>query len=210
MSAFADSVLEPGERVLYEAQFHKKYMLVVELCLVLTFFPLAGTGYYLYMVLGNEQRDTSIIIGSLAASFLLCGIIGLIEMILEYFSMPGECLVTDKRIIIKNSNRIHSCQYIRYVYISLPPSKVVVEQSRFAQYFDAGEIVIYGTIYCTKSLLEHQVKKLEGKHENYVWERDKPPFFSWGLKKYTAAYRFGYVRAPFALKRFLESQTPQA
>lgn len=44
------------------------------------------------------------------------------------------------------------------------------------------------------------MKKLEGKHENYVWKREE----------FISSYSCEYIRSPFALKQFLESQALRA
>lgn len=208
MSAFADSVLEPGERVLYVVQFHKNYTLLVALLWALPFPLLAGSGTYLYKMLPNNGQIAVIFVFIILAP-VLCYLSIMIsefaEEILNYFSLPKECIVTDKRIIIKDFIRVHlsrycSCKRFSYVYIPLPSSMIEVEQCRFAQRFDAGNVIVHGDVYRTGWFGTSEVKEVEKKHENYVWERED----------FTSSYSCKHIRSPFALKQFLESQAPRA
>ena len=207
-----DSVLEPGERVLYEAQFHKKYKLFADLCLALVYFLLVGIGVYLYiMVVANKQSGEfiSMIIVYFITWYMLSGSRILIETIVNYFSegciVTDECIVTDKRIIKTRYFRRtlgFGCLQFQYEYMPLPPLKIVVGQCRLEKYFDVGTITFHGDLYTTDWFPKHKMKDVEAKHEDYVWTR----------AKYAPSYSCGcaYIRAPFALKQFLESRAPQA
>ena len=211
MSALAVSVLEPGERVLYEVRFHKKYTLFADLCLALAFFLMVGIGFYLFgMAAANKQSGEfiSMTIIYFITWYLLSGSRELIVPILNYFSegciVTDECIVTDKRIIKTRYFRrflgFGRLQF-QYEYMPLPPLKIVVGQSRLAKYFDVGTITFHGDLYTTDWFPKHKMKEVEAKHEDYVWTR----------AKYAPSYSCGcaYIRDPFALKKFLESQMPR-
>ena len=97
-------------------------------------------------------------------------------------------------LVEKNSHKY------KYVYIPLPSSRIDVEQCWLAQGFDAGNVIVHGPVYRMGWFTQNEVKKVEKKHENYVWEREE----------FTSSYSCEHIRSPFALKQFLESQTPQA